>query len=209
MGHTYAMNELGAIFLYGRSIPREPARGLEFYRAGAERKDIYSYNNLGLAYLDGTGVPRDLRKANEYLRMASDGGHPSAPSQIGRMYRDGILYKRDIRQATRWFEIGTERGDAWSAFFRSELSANGGNGSELTTTARFLALAVAFDRNGANPTWRDQLAALSSDSKTEAVRELARSLDEPVPQSTGALDQVLIDLSKRAWQSRNPRIDLF
>ncbi|MGO7902888.1 hypothetical protein ACC719_36465, partial [Rhizobium ruizarguesonis] len=42
LGHTYAMNELGYIFLNGINVPADPERDIRFYEAGVQRNDIYS-----------------------------------------------------------------------------------------------------------------------------------------------------------------------
>ncbi|RUV30751.1 tetratricopeptide repeat protein, partial [Mesorhizobium sp. M7A.F.Ca.MR.148.00.0.0] len=52
MGHTYAMNDLAAIFTEGRNgVTADPARAVAFLKAGVERQDMYSMNLLGRNYL--------------------------------------------------------------------------------------------------------------------------------------------------------------
>ncbi|TIP76446.1 MAG: sel1 repeat family protein, partial [Mesorhizobium sp.] len=60
MGHTYAMNDLGAIFTEGRNgVPADQARAVAFLKAGVQRQDMYSMNLLGRNYLSGRGVEKD------------------------------------------------------------------------------------------------------------------------------------------------------
>ncbi len=209
MGHTYAMNELGAIFLYGRNIGQDQARAIEFYKAGLARNDIYSMNNLGLAYLEGKGVRKDFKRARELFSAATQGGHPAAPSNLGRMYRDGISVRKNEAEAARWFEKSAERGDAWGAFWRGELAAQGKSARDLSTAAQFMSLAIALDRTGTNTSWKERLAGLPLAAKRQAARDLSRELSsERVPRDAD-LDSELVQIARAAWQKRNPRVDLF
>lgn len=212
MGHTYAMNELGYIFLEGVEVQRDPERGLRFYRAGVARKDIYSMNNVGLAYLAGNGVTRDLKTAAEYFRKSADGGQPYAPTNLGRLYRDGAGVPRDLAQAAKLFERGAERGDYWGALDRARLALDGPgklrNGIEA---GYYLALAASINRPGAgDPENRAQqlLANVAPGDKQKAAERLIRELG-PQAGAVDGSDDGLVRLARKAWEKRNPRIDLF
>jgi TPR repeat protein len=166
-------------------------------------------NNLGLAYLEGKGVRKDFKRARELFSEAAQGGHPAAPSNLGRMYRDGISVRKDKGEAARWFEKSAERGDAWGAFWRAELAAEGKSAHDLSTAAQFMALAVALDRTGTNTSWKERLAGLPLAAKRQAARDLSRELtSERVPRDAD-LDSELVQIARAAWQKRNPRVDLF
>ena len=210
LGHTYAMNELGFVFTYGRNVEKDVERGLRFYEAGAARSDIYSYNNLGLVYLRGAGRPADPAKAMDYFRKAADGGHPYAPTNIGRMYRDGVGVPADVREAARWLAMGAERGDYWGALDRGRL-ALAGSGAEA---AQYLALAVWLNRlrDNTDPDRQAEqaLKAAPAADKRKAADALAALLGPGAPKArTGDIDARLADLAERAWKKRNPRYDLF
>ena len=144
LGHTYAMNELGYIFLYGLGEPVDAERGIRFYESGAERDDIYSLNNLGLVYLRGQGRRADPGKALSYFTRAAAGGHPFAPTNLGRMARDGVGGPKDLAAAGEWLELAAERGDYWGALDRARLE------SDKRVAAKYLALAASLNREGDN-----------------------------------------------------------
>ena len=116
LGHTFAMNELGWIFLNRESRWHDPERGLRHLRESAARGDIYGYNNLGLYHRNGWGVDgeKNMEAALAWFKKASEGGHPNAPSNVGRMYWAGeVDGKKDAIKAIRWYDEGLSRGDAW------------------------------------------------------------------------------------------------
>jgi hypothetical protein len=74
MGHTYAMNDLGAIFTEGRNgVPADQARAVAFLKAGVQRQDMYSMNLLGRNYLSG-------REGSEGCAGAFPEGHRPRPA---------------------------------------------------------------------------------------------------------------------------------
>ena len=207
VGHTYAMNELGYIFISGKGKLVDAERGLRFYEAGAQHEDIYSFNNLGLVYLEGSVRPADPQKALRYFTQAASGGHPYAPTNLGRMARDGVGGPKDLAAATKWLELAAERGDYWGALDRARLADN------VPLAARYLALAAALNRQGDNydPAMqaRKLLASLPAADKQRALDQLAATVEKGMLATSGALDQRLVETQRRAWQSRNPRFDLF
>ncbi|TIU56118.1 MAG: sel1 repeat family protein, partial [Mesorhizobium sp.] len=122
MGHTYAMNDLAAIFTEGRNgVTADPDRAVAFLQAGVQRQDMYSMNLLGRNYLSGQGVDKDPKMALTLFQRAIDLGQPYAPASLGRMYRDGSGVERDLAEAQRLFELGTMRGDQSGAYDRAAL----------------------------------------------------------------------------------------
>jgi TPR repeat protein len=114
LGHTFSLNELGYYFLLPDSPHRDPARGMVYLNASAERGDIYGYNNLAHAALNGLdGLPADPARALPWFLKAAEGGHPNAPANIGRMIVRGQVPGSGPAEALEWYDIGLARGDAW------------------------------------------------------------------------------------------------
>ncbi len=206
-GHTYAMNELGYIFVYGKGQPANVERGIRFYEAGAERDDIYSLNNLGLVYLHGLGRRADAAKALAYFTRAAAGGHPYAPTNLERMARDGIGEPRDARAAAHWLELAAERGDYWGALDRARMEL------DKAVAAKFLALAASLNRPGdnydADNLAQQALAKIPAADAKRALDQLAASLGAAHVAPGADVDAQLVETQARAWRSRNPRFDLF
>lgn len=210
MGHTYAMNELGAMYYYGRVVKKNPQRGVRFYEAALERGDIYAMNNLGLAYLEGQGVKRDPATALALFKRASEGGHPSAPNNIGRMYFSGQGVKKKLDEAMKWYRTGAERGDTWAASNLGWIFLNGPKQvRDADLAALYYGLAVALDSYGDNSEASSTLKSLPQKAKAQAIKHLVTELGNDAIETGADLDSTLVLLERKAWQKRNPRLDLF
>jgi TPR repeat protein len=210
LGHTYAMNELGSMYYYGRVVRKNPERGVRFYQAALLRDDIYAMNNLGLAYLEGQGVSKNTAKAFELFKRASEGGHPAAPGNIGRMYFNGSGLKKDIAKAVTWYETGAERGDTWAASNLGWIFANGPDRfRDIKKATHYYGLAVALDAYGSNPDAAAALKELPDHAKAEIIKNLVLKMGSDGLETASSLDSTLALLERKAWQHRNPRLDLF
>ncbi|MER8482108.1 caspase family protein [Mesorhizobium sp. M1322] len=209
MGHTYAMNDLGAIFTEGRNgVTADQARAVAFLEAGVERQDMYSMNLLGRNYLSGAGVEKDPKTALALFQKATELGQPYAPSNLARMYRDGVGVERNPAEAQRLFEMATMRGDEYGAFDRAVLEMEKGEKADQATAVRFLAFAAALDFRNQLPEARTNLANFGTKVKTTALKQLRRELKSKFPAS-GSLDDQLVGAARRVWEEANPRRDVF
>jgi uncharacterized caspase-like protein/TPR repeat protein len=210
LGHTYAMNTLGSMYYYGNPLKQNPKRGLRFYQASLERGDIYAMRNIGIAYLEGKGVAKDATIALGLFKRASDGGHPNAPTDIGAMYFNGNGVKKDIDEAISWYELGAERGDFWAASNLAWIYSKGPKARlDLQKAVWFSSLAVALDTSEKNPKEKINLQKLPIGEKKNTVKKLIDAVGNENVVSTSDIDSTLVGLSRKAWQMRNPRLDLF
>ena len=210
LGHTYAMNALGSMYYYGQGLKENPARGITFYKAAFARGDIYAMRNLGIAYREGKGVKKDITNAFALFKKASDGGHPSAPTDIGAMYFKGDGVKKDMAAAIKWYELGAERGDPWAASNLAWIYSKGPNNlRDLGKAAGYSSLSVALDVYNANSKEKATLKAMSADAKKSAIKNLVVTVGADNVETGADMDSTLVILSRKAWQLRNPRVDLF
>ncbi|ESZ05940.1 caspase family protein [Mesorhizobium sp. M1060] len=209
MGHTYAMNDLAAIFTEGRNgVPADPARAVAFLQAGVQRQDMYSMNLLGRNYLAGQGIDKNPKTAQALFQQATDLGQPYAPGSLARMYRDGVGVRQDPAEAQRLFELATTRGDPSSAYDRAALEMAKGDKADQAVAVRFLAFAVALDLRKELPDAKKGLAQFGTKPKTAALDALRRELKSKIPPS-GSLDTQLVNAARGVWEEANPRRDLF
>jgi TPR repeat protein len=210
LGHTYAMNNLGALYYYGEGVERNPKRGIRFFEAGLARGDIYSIRNLGIAYLEGNGVDKDPATALALFKKASDGGHPEAPTNIGVLYFNGTGVKKDVAEAVRWYELGAERGDTWAASNLAWIHSKGPKKlRDAKKAVTYSSLAVALDFYKLNEKEKTNLAKLSADAKKATIKKLISEIGTENLETSADLDATIVALSRKAWQMRNPRFDLF
>ncbi|CDX15240.1 Peptidase C14 caspase catalytic subunit p20 [Mesorhizobium sp. ORS 3324] len=209
MGHTYAMNDLAAIFTEGRNgVPADPARAVAFLKAGVERQDMYSMNLLGRNYLAGTGVEKDPKQAQALFQKAMDLGQPYAPGSLARMYRDGIGVERDLAEAQKLFELATGRGDQSAAYDRAALELQRGDKADQSVAVRYLAFAAALDLRNEIPDAKATLAKFGAKAKTAALKQLRGELKSKIS-AGGSVDDQLVKTARAVWEQANPRRDLF
>lgn len=210
MGHTYAMNELGYMYLEGGPVKKNPKRAVRFFEASMSRNDIYGMQNMANAYLNGLGVDKDPGTALALYTAASDAGHPYAPTDIGAIYFNGAGVKKDIGEAIKWYEIGAERGSRQAASNLGWIFSQGPKPKrDIVKAVQYTALAAALDVYNQDKDIRGQLAKLPEKSKSDAVKELIKTIGPENLVTAENLDETLILLSRKAWQMRNPRLDLF
>ncbi|AZO16743.1 peptidase C14 caspase catalytic subunit p20 [Mesorhizobium sp. M2A.F.Ca.ET.043.05.1.1] len=209
MGHTYAMNDLAAIFTEGRNgVPADPARAVAFLKAGVERQDMYSMNLLGRNYLAGTGVEKDPKAALSLFQKSMDLGQPYAPGSLARMYRDGVGVQQDLAEAQRLFELATDRGDQSAAYDRAALEMQRGDKADQAVAARYLAFAAALDLRNEIPDAKATLAKFGAKAKTAALKQMRGELKSKIS-ADGSLDDQLVKTARAVWEQANPRRDLF
>ncbi|TPM93823.1 caspase family protein [Mesorhizobium sp. B2-1-3A] len=209
LGHTYAMNELAAIFTEGlNGVPADPARAVAFLKAGVERQDMYSMNLLGRNYLAGVGVDKDPRQAQGLFQRAMDLGQPYAPASLARMYRDGVGVGQNLDEAQRLFELATARGDQSGAYDRAALEMQKGDKADQAIAVRYLAFAVALDLRKELPGAPTSLAKFGTKAKTLALKQLRGELKSKIAVN-GSLDDQLVKVARTVWEQANPRRDLF
>ncbi|TGQ89232.1 MULTISPECIES: caspase family protein [unclassified Mesorhizobium] len=209
MGHTYAMNDLAAIFTEGRNgVPADPARAVAFLKAGVERQDMYSMNLLGRNYLAGVGVGKDPSQAHGLFQKAMDLGQPYAPASLARMYRDGVGVGQNLDEAQRLFELATARGDQSGAYDRAALEMQKGDKADQAIAVRYLAFAVALDLRKELPGAQATLTKFGVKAKTAALKQLHGELKSKIA-ANGSLDDQLVKTARAVWEQANPRRDLF
>ena len=74
-GDDKAQFNLGLMYAYGQSSPKNYVEALKWYRKSAEQGNSDAQNNLGLIYANGRGVPKDYVEAVKWLRKAAEQGN--------------------------------------------------------------------------------------------------------------------------------------
>jgi hypothetical protein len=70
-------------------------------------------------------------------------------------------------------------------------------------------LAVALDSYGDNSEASSTLKSLPQKAKAQAIKHLVTELGNDAIETGADLDSTLVLLERKAWQKRNPRLDLF
>ncbi len=210
MGHTYAMNELGYMYMQGDPVKANAKRGVRFFEASMDRGDIYGIQNMANAYLTGKGVEKDPATALALYKAASEAGHPYAPTDIGAMYFNGDGVKKNLDEAIKWYEIGAERGSRTAASNLGWIYSEGPKPKrDIVRAVQFTALSAALDFFSQDKDIRVKLGQLPETAKSDAVKVLIKTIGADNVVTANSLDETLVLLTRKAWQLRNPRLDLF
>lgn len=122
-GDSRAEASLGLLYLSGKGVPADPARGLDLLRKAATAGLPSAEYALGRSYELGLNLPTDPAKAAFwYARAASRGlgadGVADAQLHLGELYVSGVGVRRDpmqavalFKKAAAGFQLAAERGD--------------------------------------------------------------------------------------------------
>ena len=100
-GHSGAAFRIGMLLMNGESgVAKDPARALEYFRAGAAGGEKEAFFNIGAAYGSARGVKRDYGEALGWLIVARQrGADPSAEKNL----------RAQIQSQPAWIAKGERR----------------------------------------------------------------------------------------------------
>ena len=108
-GDTEAQVTLGLAYSFGRGVPQDDVKAVQWYRLAAAQGDADGQVNLGLMYADGRGVQEDDPEAIRWIRLAADQGNRDAQLWLGLMYANGEGVPADDVTAHMWFDLAASR----------------------------------------------------------------------------------------------------
>ena len=108
--------EQGDMYYYGKGVPTDYEKAIEWYEKAAEQGHEEAQYALGLMYQNGKGVAQDDQQAFEWYRKAAEQGHSDAQNHLGRMYKYGEGVAQDDQKAVEWFRKAAEKGNASAQF---------------------------------------------------------------------------------------------
>lgn len=106
-GHLAAMTALGTIYIEGRGVPRDLAKGVGLIKTAAERGEPGAMNALARAYRDGAGMPKNRQQAIQWFERAMETGQTFAYNNLGSLY----VEDKRFDDALKAFEASAQAGD--------------------------------------------------------------------------------------------------
>jgi TPR repeat protein len=104
-GNADAQYNIGRLYAYGRGVPQDHAKAVEWYRKSAARGNLWAINNIGRLYQNGLGVSQDDAAAVQWYRLSADGGNGVAQYNLGSMYLRGRGIGQSDREAHFWWSL--------------------------------------------------------------------------------------------------------
>ncbi|MFO1151435.1 MAG: tetratricopeptide repeat protein [Alsobacter sp.] len=148
-GEGRAANNIGACFLDGLGVERDPAMGLSWLRVAAEAGDPVGMRNLAAALFQGLGGPEDPVQAFDWYRRAAEAGDVDAMDMLSWMMLEGDAVPADHSGAREW----------------AARAAAAGHGASMTRLGliHHHALGVERDPSAAVDWWTRAVAAGDAD----------------------------------------------
>ncbi|MCX7310289.1 MAG: tetratricopeptide repeat protein [Alphaproteobacteria bacterium] len=129
-GSMQAQYALGAAYLNGNGVKRNPEAGTKWLRKAAESGHIAAQCDLGVMYQKGIGVECDYQETLKWYRLAADQGDALAQHNLGSVHAKGFKVKglgffnptafafaratQDFVVAYKWFSLAAANGHAAS-----------------------------------------------------------------------------------------------
>ena len=120
-GSLTAEIELGARYMIGDGVPRDPAIAAHWYEKAAQRGEPKAQNQIGYLYQSGIGVPQDYNRAMHWYQLSAASGDASALLNIGVLYFTGVGVKKDIPYAASLFENAVRKGNGTAAAYLGDI----------------------------------------------------------------------------------------
>jgi TPR repeat protein len=112
-GNAEAQNKLGELYHDPKSVLKDDAQAVAWFRKAAEQGYAAAESNLADMYFEGKGVPPDQELHVYWLRRAAEHGDASSQLALSRMYFNGIFgVQRDDALGLRWLTKAANAGYA-------------------------------------------------------------------------------------------------
>ena len=104
LGSRGAQRDLGAFYATGDwTGPKDPVRGVYWYRLAAGRGHDDAQYNVGFMYILGEGTEADVNEGLRWIHRAAMRGDWSARHLLADLYRNGYYgVPKSIEEAKRW-----------------------------------------------------------------------------------------------------------
>jgi len=113
-GDVNAQRNLGAMYLQGYGVPRDPTQAFTWFKKAADAGSRDAAYQLAVMYEAGRGVPRDVAQAASWYRKAAALGDVDAEVKVGMAYENGAGVDVSMDQAVLWYRKAADQGSAWA-----------------------------------------------------------------------------------------------
>ncbi|MBV8411668.1 MAG: sel1 repeat family protein, partial [Alphaproteobacteria bacterium] len=89
-GNARAQSNMGAAFLHGRGVEREPDKAVQWLTLAARQGDAGGQHNLALCYAEGWGVAQNHAEAARWYEKAAGQGDVEATARLGDLHHEAL-----------------------------------------------------------------------------------------------------------------------
>lgn len=115
MGSSSARANLAELYLFGDTVPKDIARGLEMMQSAADDGNVWAQTYIGYIYSNGEyDTERDFQMAESWLLLAAEKGDPEAQMRLGVLYGNDEFPNYNRSESFRWLYRSAKQGYAVS-----------------------------------------------------------------------------------------------
>lgn len=189
LGYVPAMTELGALYSFGKGVPRDDQIALGWQLRAAEQGNPEALFRLGLIHGAGRGVPQDDQIAGAWIKKAALQGHTTAMFLLAMLHEDGVGVSASMVEMVRWLEAAAAQGHVVSMFYIGLIYADGEDGviqKDSQKSEKYLLAAANAGHGGAM-----QELAEFYEGRSEADARKWAKLAQDTPYSEIGMREVL------------------
>lgn len=113
-GDVNAQRNLGAMYLQGYGVSRDPAQAFTWFKKAADAGSRDGAYQLALMYEAGRGVPRDATQSTAWYKKAALLGDVDSQVKVGMAYENGTGVDVNMDQAVLWYSKAADQGSPWA-----------------------------------------------------------------------------------------------
>ncbi len=117
LGDLDAINALGFLYINGKGVEINDAKGIEYLTKAAEKGHAKSQYDLGSMYYLGVGVKRNINSAFKWIKLSAEGGYTDAEYNLANMYENGHGVKTNLVLANEWYAKSAKSENKNSQFY--------------------------------------------------------------------------------------------
>src|SRR5450631_3192964 len=151
-GNGLAAHYLAQMYMNGKGVKQDDAKGLEWALVGAKLGNVQAQNDAGFLYGMGRGAKKDEELALRWYTVAADHGNAVAAYNVGVSYANGRGARADPQKAVDYYRRAFELGYAPAANALGDMYRFGrGVGLDINRAAQWYHSAADMgDANGSN-----------------------------------------------------------
>lgn len=110
-----AQHALGALYLRGRGVTRDPAEAVRWFFKAAGNGNLAGEVEFAILLFNGEGTPKNEALAARYFRHAASNGNAIAQNRLARLYAAGRGVPKSLVEAAAWHLVASSQGltDTW------------------------------------------------------------------------------------------------
>lgn len=122
-GDASAQQKLSTMYFYGRGVPENEERAMQWARRSADKGNLDAMFFIGTMYVFGDVIPKTVSdpdlEAAKWLFEAASRGHADAEYGLGLLFLAGKGVVQNQDEAMKWIRRAAEHGHAGARSFVS------------------------------------------------------------------------------------------